>query len=150
MKGLATLSSWLPCLGWRRAITYGWLDESRHPNVGAMFFQRTDTTSPTRLCSGTLIAPTVFVTASHCTAYLDRLAAQGLLSWVGVSFKPTRPTTRHYPRRPLPNPAYYDFNGIDAGDVGVVVLDDAPAATRWRLSRPLACSMPGMGRRDAV
>ena len=108
------------------AITFGWPDNDKHPNVGALFFQRTDTSAPSRLCSGTLISEDVFLTASHCTAYLDRLDAQGLLAWVGVSFK-TAPAHdaiilgTHYT-----NPGYYSLRGIDAGDVGVVLLDDAP------------------------
>src|ERR687890_207850 len=37
------------------AITYGQPDGNRHPNVGAFPY-----------CSGTLISPTVFLTAAHC------------------------------------------------------------------------------------
>ena len=108
------------------AITFGWQDYDKHPNVGALFFQRTDTTGPARLCSGTLISEAVFLTASHCTAYLDRLDAQGLLAWVGVSFNSTAPHASIIHGTHYTNPGYYSLNGIDAADVGVVMLDTAP------------------------
>jgi len=115
------------------AITYGWLDEGRHPNVGALFYQRTDTTAPTRMCSGTLIAEKVFLTASHCTAGLDWLAAQGLLSWVGVSFKTAPPHDAIIHGTHYTNPDYYELRGIDAADVGVIVLDASPGLEPARL-----------------
>jgi hypothetical protein len=122
------------------AITYGSRDETHHPNVGALFFQRTDTTTPTRLCSGTLISETVFLTASHCTAYLDRLAAQDLLSWVGVSFKTDPPHNAIILGTHHTNPDYYNQKGIDAGD-RVVVLDNIPLL--------IPASLPTAGMFDA-
>jgi len=109
------------------AITFGWPDNDKHPNVGALFFQRTDTSAPSRLCSGTLIAEDVFLTASHCTAYLDALDAQGLLAWVGVSFKSAPPHDAIIRGTHYTNPDYFSLRGIDAGDVGVVVLDEPPS-----------------------
>lgn len=108
------------------AITFGWPDYDKHPNVGTMFYQRTDASTPLRLCSGTLISEDVFLTASHCTAYLDRLDAQGLLAWVGVSFKSAPPHDAIIHGAHYTNPDYYSLNGIDSGDVAVVVLDTAP------------------------
>ncbi|HEV2761435.1 MAG TPA: trypsin-like serine protease, partial [Pyrinomonadaceae bacterium] len=46
------------------AITYGQPDENRHPNVGALVGQFSSGKFP--YCSGTLISPTVFLTAAHC------------------------------------------------------------------------------------
>ena len=46
------------------AITYGQPDENKHPNVGALVGTFDGQTYP--YCSGTLISPTVFLTAAHC------------------------------------------------------------------------------------
>jgi secreted trypsin-like serine protease len=46
------------------AITYGQPDGNRHPNVGALVGTFDWQTYP--YCSGTLISPTVFLTAAHC------------------------------------------------------------------------------------
>src|SRR3989442_7401577 len=45
-----------------QAIVYGHPDGTRHPFVGMVFQNGADAG-----CSGTLISPTVFVTAGHCT-----------------------------------------------------------------------------------
>ncbi len=47
-----------------QAITYGQPDEGRHPNVGTLLIELAEGTFPN--CSGTLIAPDVFLTAAHC------------------------------------------------------------------------------------
>lgn len=54
------------------AITYGYPDGNRHPNVGALVGKFTSGTFP--YCSGTLISPTVFVTAAHCDIGRSRVA----------------------------------------------------------------------------
>lgn len=46
------------------AITYGQPDGNRHPQVGALVGTFSSGTYP--YCSGTLIAPNVFLTAAHC------------------------------------------------------------------------------------
>src|SRR5918911_2021312 len=46
------------------AITYGQPDGNRHPEVGALVGTFSSGTYP--YCSGTLISPTVFLTAAHC------------------------------------------------------------------------------------
>ncbi len=57
------------------AIVYGQPDEGRHPSVGALLHDFGGGDGFGIICSGTLVAPTVFLTASHCTAFLD---AQGV------------------------------------------------------------------------
>jgi len=52
--------------GTASAITDGYPDGNGHPYVGLMVAQD-NTGKPLWRCSGTLIAPTVFLTAGHCT-----------------------------------------------------------------------------------
>lgn len=47
------------------AITDGELDGDRHPHVGLLLFEEDG--EPARRCSGTLVAPTIMLTAGHCT-----------------------------------------------------------------------------------
>ena len=55
----------MACSGIALAITSGKVDGSEHPNVGALVDvpRRGD---PQPYCTGTLISPTVFLTAGHC------------------------------------------------------------------------------------
>lgn len=50
------------------AITGGERDGDRHPNVGLLLFYSPDGDTNARFrCSGTLVTPTVILTAAHCT-----------------------------------------------------------------------------------
>lgn len=60
----AALVLTLTATGTVLAITYGQPDGNRHPNVGALVGTFSGGTFP--YCSGTLISPTVFLTAAHC------------------------------------------------------------------------------------
>lgn len=68
------------------AITYGEPDGTRHPNVGALIAEWRTPGVKEQLCSGTLIAPTVFLTAAHCTAFLESLGIPNNQVW--ISFDP--------------------------------------------------------------
>src|SRR5688572_442677 len=102
------------------AITYGQPDGNLHPNVGAMIRLRSDGVFRI-LCSGSLISPTVFLTASHCTTFLER---QGISDvWVTFDSKFTQKSkllhgTMH--SNPL-----FNQSKDDTGDIAVIVLDNA-------------------------
>jgi hypothetical protein len=49
-----------------QAITYGEPDGTRHPNVGGLVAAAQYPDGTWLYCSGTLISPTVFLTAAHC------------------------------------------------------------------------------------
>src|SRR5207249_11674519 len=66
------------------AIANGQLDGSLHPNVGALIAEYVQPGQRDALCSGTLIAPKVFLTAAHCTAFLTSLG----ITDVWVMFDP--------------------------------------------------------------
>lgn len=98
------------------AITYGRPDGDAHPNVGALVAEK----SPGDLrlvCSGSLLSPTVFVTAGHCT---DFLAGQGITR-VFVTFDPAfTPSSTLHPGTYVTNP---DFRKVaDDADIAVVLL----------------------------
>jgi secreted trypsin-like serine protease len=102
------------------AITYGQPDGNGHPNVGAVIRLRSDGQFRI-LCSGSLIAPRVFLTASHCTRFLED---QGI-SDVWVTFDPT--FTQSSPRihgtmHSNPN---FSQRQSDTGDIAVITLDQA-------------------------
>jgi len=119
------------------AITFGAPDGEGHPNVGVLVV-RVDGTDTFGICSGTLISPTVYVTASHCTAFFDFLEATGHSIQVFVSFDSEfdPATSTLIPGTHHTNPAFgHDFG--DFGDVAVVVFD-APVADKTPASLPPA------------
>lgn len=106
------------------AIVYGEFDGDRHPNVGAIVADWRDPGSGNLelFCSGTLIAPDVFLTAAHCTA---SLAAREIApDDVFVTFDPvfdedTKLLSGVYHL----NPSFGQGGADDTHDVAVVVLD---------------------------
>jgi hypothetical protein len=111
-----------------QAITFGQPDGDRHPNVGVFLadFRGTGVLEP--FCSGTLIAPTVFLTAGHCSAYLESIGVGP--SEVAVSF------AAHYVpgQSPIITGTYHTNPGFpgplsDPNDVSVITLDQAAGQT---------------------
>jgi len=56
------------------AITNGAPDGNGHPQVGALLAQQAYPDGTWAACSGTLIAPNVFLTAAHCDEGVSRVA----------------------------------------------------------------------------
>ena len=99
------------------AITDGTLDGEGHPYVGLMLFS---TANGYYTCSGTLLSPTVFLTAGHCTddaidvyIWFD---ADGFFSDDGNIYLSTADATG--------TPYAPDNYSFPRFDVGVVVLDE--------------------------
>ncbi|MFO7622906.1 MAG: trypsin-like serine protease [Anaerolineales bacterium] len=103
------------------AITGGELDGEAHPNVGLMIADIDG--EPAWRCSGTLIAPRVFLTAGHCTGD----GATGARVWFDsdMTANPEYPYggETSYEGTPIPHPLYV-WGGGDHHDVGVVILDE--------------------------
>jgi hypothetical protein len=100
------------------AITYGTPDGDAHPYVGLVVFYDASG-KPLWRCSGTLIAPTVFLTAGHCT--FDTASAQ---VWFDPAAPAGYPVTGGVTGTPYAHPGYDDFASFpNTGDVGVVILD---------------------------
>lgn len=112
------------------AITYGTPDGNAHPYVGSMVFKIPDR-GVFQMCTGTLIAPTVFLTASHCTIIVSDYLARYPGSEMLVTFDPTisESGTFYTVDQWVTNPAYiaHRYGESDPGDVAVALLHDAPA-----------------------
>lgn len=112
------------------AVTSGQPDGDGHPFVGLMVAQD-EQGSPLWRCSGTLLSPTVFLTAGHCT--------EGPAAHVEIWFDadvehgiPANgyPFTGDVGGTPYTHPDY-DPDAFFVRDVGVVVLDEAVAMDEY-------------------
>ena len=121
--------------GGASAITYGVPDGNGHPEVGALLAQHAFSDGTWEECTGTLIAPRVFLTAEHCDEGVSRVA---------VTFDSTydAATGTTYWGTWHGNPSYNKAQS-DPQDVAVVVLDKAvKGITPARL--PAAGSLSGL------
>lgn len=109
-----------------QAISYGTFDGDDHPNVGSMVVRVGEVYY--QWCSGTLISPTVFLTASHCTEPLDWFIPANPGAVVLVTFDQTiSANSTYYTGVWYTNPDYYTARGYDdPGDVAVIVLEEQP------------------------
>ena len=95
------------------AITFGTADGNGHPNVGGLVAAQAYSDGTWIYCSGTLISPTVFLTAAHC--------AEG--ARVTVSFSSAyQDGDRTYTGTWHADPAYNQAQS-DPHDIAVVVFD---------------------------
>lgn len=97
-----------------QAITYGQLDGVGHPNVGGLVSLTQYSDGTWLYCTGTLISPTVFLTAAHCDEGTAR---------VTVSFDPDyKAGDKTYTGTWYADPLY-DQQQSDPHDIAVVVFD---------------------------
>ena len=113
------------------AITNGTPDNGEHPYVGLAVFDIDG--APSHRCSGTLLSPTVFLTAGHCTVGTDAARVwfdeevqnnpeypfSGETSYDGVTYT--------YPG--FCNPCGPGLPGFAGGDVGIIVLTEPVPTT---------------------
>src|SRR5215470_18870422 len=118
------------------AITFGDLDNNKHPYVGSMVISIPDE-GVFQWCSGTLIDTNVFLTASHCTApipyYLDKYPGSSFLVTFDETIDSTGTTGTFYTGTPHTNPLFGGGGNDDPHDVAVIVLDDSPGITPAQL-----------------
>ena len=122
-------------LGPVAAVTDGQPDGDAHPYVGLMVAQDANG-NPLWRCSGTLMSPTIFLTAGHCS---EAPAAHAEI-WFEADVEHHR-TELNYPNKgdvggtPMTIPSY-DPNAFYLHDVSVVILDTPfPMDTYGQLPR---------------
>jgi V8-like Glu-specific endopeptidase len=98
------------------AITNGTADGTGHPNVGGLVSPTQYSDGTWLYCSGTLISPTVFLTAAHCAEDGER---------VGVTFDPAYEAGDKVYYGTFQADPLYPGNSSDSHDIAVVVLDRA-------------------------
>ena len=121
----AALGATLALCAPAQAITFGRHDGTAHPNVGAMMAYDDPATPNTlhELCTVTLVAPRVVLTAAHCTSYL--LDTLGITD-VWVTFN-TDSASGPYIHGVMHQDPLYPGPQSDPHDIAVIVLDQAPS-----------------------
>ncbi len=108
-----------------QGIVNGTLDGNLHPEVGALIAEFQPGEKDV-LCSGTLIAPQVYLTAAHCTNYLASLGITDV--WVTFDSQFTAKSKLIHGSY-VTDPAYNAYAGpggsSDPHDLAVVLLDTA-------------------------
>jgi Trypsin len=124
------------------AITDGALDGNGHPYVGLMVAQRANG-APLWRCSGTLISPTLFLTAGHCTespaAHVEIWFDADVESGIPAN---GYPNTGDVGGTPYTHPDY-NPNAFFVRDLGVVGLDDPVTMSQYG-------RLPGVNQLDAL
>ncbi|MQA96841.1 MAG: trypsin-like serine protease [Streptosporangiales bacterium] len=98
------------------AITYGTPDGNAHPYVGALIADEVFSDGTWAYCSGTLVSPTVFVTAAHCG---DPGQTTARVSFSTAYQDGDKVHTGKY----VPHPEYGSGGQSDAHDLAVVVFN---------------------------
>jgi secreted trypsin-like serine protease len=116
------------------AIINGTADGGRHPNVGGLVSPTPYADGTSLYCSGTLISPTVFLTAAHCATDGER---------VGVTFDPAYEVGDKVLHGTFHADPAYPGPTSDGHDIAVVVLDRAVKGITPALL-PTAGSLSGL------
>jgi secreted trypsin-like serine protease len=106
-------------VGGADAITYGQPDNNLHPNVGAMIRLRPSDNQLRIVCSGSLISPTVFLTASHCTSFVESTGQTDI--W--VTFDSSFTSHSKLLHGTMHTNPLFNQSQSDPGDIAVITLD---------------------------
>lgn len=102
-----------------RAITFGEPDGDRHPNVGLLLGDFQGDGTPVPICSGTLVSPTVVLTAGHCTSVFTDLGVTRIWITFDSAFDPA--TSPLVPVASVVTHPDFDSHTL-FNDVGVALL----------------------------
>jgi secreted trypsin-like serine protease len=131
---IVTLATLLLVVAPVNAITYGQPDGSTHPNVGGLVAPKAYSDGTWLYCSGTLISPTVFLTAAHCDEGTSR---------VTVTFDPAyQAGDKTYSGNWYADPLY-GHDQSNPHDIAVVVFDK-PIKDITPAKLPSAGSLSGL------
>ena len=108
-------------IGGADAITYGQPDGNLHSNVGAMIRLRPSDDQLRIVCSGSLIAPTVFLTASHCTSFVESTGQTDI--W--VTFDSSFTSSSKLIHGTMHTNPLFNHAQSDPEDIAVITLDKA-------------------------
>jgi hypothetical protein len=145
------------------AVTFGEPDGNDHPYVGLMYFE-----TPTGVwrCTGTLLSPTMFLTAGHCT---EEFEVPNFRTWVNFSPEIIIPDdvlllpddefgdwldtqTDFIKGEAFPHPDYDDFSEWpNTYDIGIVILDEEVILDEYGQLPPIGfldTLVTGKGRKD--
>jgi len=129
------------------AISNGVPDGEGHPNVGALLADFSGDgviTGDESFCSGSLIAPTVFLTAGHCVQFLEPAGFSTIyVSFDAALLDANGPGTLIASTTWAFDPAFYT-NFQAAHDIGVVILDSGAT------SGIVPVVLPSAGQLDAM
>ena len=98
-----------------KAITWGEPDGGKHPQVGAMVV------GLGQLCSSTLIYPNIFLTAGHCTDYVQ---SGGIAVYVTFDEDSAIETSWLPVKEVITHPEYSWTPASNRHDVGVLILEE--------------------------
>jgi len=118
---VAAIALFFSLVGPANAITWGWPDDGEHPNVGAIVADYGED-GLVQICSGTLIHPRVFLTAGHCTDYLESAMADGVPIYVNFEEYALDPSELHEVDECFTHPDYGWQGRSDVHDVGLLIL----------------------------
>ena len=118
-----------------QAITFGEPDGTRHPSVGALVADwNPDSPGPDQFCTGTLVTPTLFLTAAHCLVDWP----EGTQFW--VTFSPAYDEGAASPSGLIPVSSFITHEGFaqrgggaDTHDIAIVTLATPQSATPAQL-----------------
>ncbi len=114
LLALTALAVSLAAVSPASAITNGTVDGNRHPNVGGLVSPTQYPDGTWLYCSGTLISPTVFLTAAHCAEDAER---------VGVTFDTAYEAGDKVYYGTFEADPLYNQSQSDPHDIAVVVFD---------------------------
>lgn len=109
------------------SIVHGQLDGNLHPNVGAVIAEYDPDQPGVKqvLCTGSLIAPTIFLTAGHCTDFLASIGVTDVWVTFDSEFSASSPLI-HGSYVTDPDYGYSGQGGAsDPHDLAVIQLDSS-------------------------